>query len=77
MKIWNYSNSTNTIWLNFDCGEVEAETKEEAIMLAKIEITTQLKKANAVLKEAGFGDTTINIDFDGLEVTESDIPYDV
>ena len=33
--IWNYKLTTNTIWLSFDYGQVEASTEDEARQLAE------------------------------------------
>jgi len=49
LKKWRYTLSTNTIWLNFDCGEVEAETKEEARQLSLDQLKADLAHANSIL----------------------------
>lgn len=59
--IWNYRLTTNTIWLSFDFGQVEAETKEEAIKNA----TNQLKEALEKVKPIG---ESISLDFTQIEV---------
>jgi hypothetical protein len=48
-KKWEYRITTSTIWLSFDYGEVYADSREEALELAKKEITYNLKKANEIL----------------------------
>lgn len=53
MKKWSWSNSTNTIWTNFDCGEVIAETREQAYVLASEEFNKNLEEANTALKATG------------------------
>jgi hypothetical protein len=47
---WNYNCSTHTIWTSFDYGDVEAETREEAIEKAKEKITNDLSKVNNALE---------------------------
>lgn len=67
--IWDYSLSTNTIWTSFDCGQVEADTYEEACALALKELKYNVDKANTVFKHCditqGF---TIDMDYTQLEV---------
>lgn len=43
---YEYSCSTSVIWASFDCGEVEADTKEEALIKAKAELKENFDKAN-------------------------------
>jgi hypothetical protein len=73
-KIWEYKLSTNTIWLSFDYGQVTANSEEEAIEKATIELKYHLQKVNDVLQSAdvtkGF---SIEMDFSQLEVTEQKI----
>lgn len=67
--IWNYKLTTNTIWLSFDYGKVVANTMEEAIEKATIQLKYDLFKANEALsyndETNGF---TIDLDFTQLEV---------
>lgn len=71
--IWNYSLSTNTIWTSFDCGQIEADTYEEACALALKELKYNVDKANTVFKHCditqGF---TIDMDYTQLEVKLAD-----
>jgi hypothetical protein len=68
--IWKYNNSTNIIWTSFDCGEVEAETKEEAYQKAKKQIEYDLKKANDALAHCDITDGfTIEMNLDKIEIT--------
>ena len=46
---WKYILTTNTIWASFDGGEVEADTREEALRLAEEELTANLNLVNEVL----------------------------
>ena len=62
---WHYSCSTDTIWTSFDCGEVEAETYDEAVKLATDLITSRLFEINTKLC-----DEVIYIDLSQLEVTK-------
>jgi hypothetical protein len=70
-KIWNYSLTTNTIWLSFDHGQVEATSYHEAVRLAIEKLKYDLDKINVALKNC---DTTRNfsvyLNFSQLEVTE-------
>lgn len=72
MKIWDYSNSTETIWTNFDFGEVEAETIEEAREKAISKMKEDLAVANAVLEGTGL---SIEMSFDYIQVSESGVPF--
>ncbi len=68
--IWKYNNSTNTIWTSFDFGEVEADTKEEALQKAKKQIEYDLKKANDALAHCDITDGfEISMDLSQIEVT--------
>ena len=67
MKKYHYKCTTNTIWLSFDYGEVQAESKEKARYLAIQEIKEHLRKANNLLEDIGM---EISIDFDGIELEE-------
>lgn len=71
-KLWNYSLTTNTIWTNFDHGQVEAVTYEEAVRLATQKLKEVLHKTNTVLQSC---DPTIeffiDMDFSQLEITEA------
>lgn len=79
IKVWDYSNSTETIWTTFDYGTVEAETEEEAKEKAITEIKNELKKVNEILTKHGYqsdGDRTIEMSFTDIQVTESSIPFE-
>lgn len=69
--IWEYNNSTSTIWTSFDFGEVEADTKEEALQKAKDKLEYDLGKCNDALKNC---DTTngfkIEMDLSQIEVKQ-------
>lgn len=69
--IWEYNNSTNTIWTSFDFGEVEADTKEEALQKAKDKLEYDLEKCNDALKNCditnGF---KIEMDLSQIEVKQ-------
>lgn len=71
MKKYSYSLSTNTIWTNFDFGEVTAQSKSEAKKKAIEEIQYNFDKVNDVLNSAdvtaGF---KIEINIDNLIVEE-------
>jgi hypothetical protein len=49
MKKWNYNVTTSTIWASFDFGTVEAETYEEALEKAKVQLAYDFKKVNEIL----------------------------
>lgn len=70
-KKWEYSLTTNTIWVSFDHGTVRAKTIEEARELAINKIKYDLDKVNDVLKQAdvtrGF---RVDMDFTQLELKE-------
>jgi hypothetical protein len=70
-RLWNYSLTTNTIWLSFDHGQVEAISYDEAVRLATEKLKQDLQKANTVLQSC---DPTIeffiDMDFSQLEVIE-------
>ena len=66
LKKWSYALSTNTIWLNFDCGEVEAETKEEARQLSLDQLKADLAHANRILGSP----SAIEINFSELVIEE-------
>jgi len=63
--IWNYSLTTNTIWLSFDYGQVIANSIDEARVKATIQLKSDLCKANEVLEPLGF---RIEVDFTQLTV---------
>lgn len=65
MKKWQYTCSTNTIWTNFDYGEVEAESLHLATLHAKAEINENLRIANVALEPFGL---SININTDQIDV---------
>ena len=65
-KTWEYNVSTNVIWLDFDYGTVQASNYDEALNLAKNEISNNLTKANKRLK----GLAEIGINLDEVIVTE-------
>lgn len=67
MKKYAYKCTTNTIWLSFDFGEIEARSKDEARYLAIQEMKKQLTKANDLLEDI---DMKISVDFDSLELEE-------
>jgi len=71
LKTWEWSCSTNTIWTSFDHGEVQAETKAEALGLAIKQLRYDIKKVNQVLNSAdvtsGF---EIEFDFHNIEIKE-------
>ena len=68
--IWEYNNSTNIIWTSFDYGEVQADTKEEALLKAKAELVYNLKKANDALSlSQNTENFTIEMNLDQIEVT--------
>lgn len=50
MKLWRYTNSTETIWCSFDTGEVEAYDYKEAKQKAIAQIEKDLKEVNELLK---------------------------
>lgn len=70
-RLWNYSLTTNTIWLSFDHGQVEATSYDEAVRLATEKLKYDLDKTNVALESC---DTTrnfsVDMDFSQLEVTE-------
>jgi len=67
--IWQYTVSTNTIWASFDYGEVEAETQEEALKLAKAELRQNFDKANTSFNNDRTGNTLgFRIEFDEDQV---------
>jgi hypothetical protein len=70
-KKWEYRITTSTIWLSFDYGEVYADSREEALEMAKKEIAYNLKKANEILNSCdppiGF---KIEMDLSQIELKE-------
>jgi len=67
---FTYTNSTNTIWTSFDCGEVEANNHHEALIKAEAELQVKLDIVNAAL--AANPETrgvTIEMNMDNIEVT--------
>jgi ABC-type uncharacterized transport system ATPase subunit len=70
-KKWEYSLTTSTIWTSFDNGVVYADSREEALELAKKEIIYNLKKANEIWNSCdptiGF---KIEIDLSQIELVE-------
>lgn len=68
---WNYSLTTNTIWISFDYGEVIADTEQEAREKAIKKIKSNLDKVNTTLKNSketvGF---VIDMDFSQVEVEQ-------
>lgn len=68
--IWEYSNSTNTIWTSFDYGTVEADTREEALKKAKKQLEYDLKKANDALAHCDITNRfKIEMNLDQIEIT--------
>lgn len=65
LKTWRYTNSTETIWCNFDCGEVEAYDYVEAKKKAIAKIESDLAQANFLLKPFGH---TIEMNLVEIEV---------
>jgi hypothetical protein len=69
MNTYEYSVTTATIWTSFDYGEVQAETIEEAIDKATIEVAYSLKKCNDALKQCDFAlGFQVSIALDQIEV---------
>jgi hypothetical protein len=70
-KKWEYSLTTSTIWTSFDNGVVHTDSREEALEMAKKEITYNLEKANHVFNSCdvtlGF---TIDMDLSQIELKE-------
>lgn len=66
VKQWRYNISTNTIWVDFDTGVVEARTWEEAYEKSLSKLRKDLDEANAILD----GKFTIEMSFDELNVEE-------
>jgi copper chaperone CopZ len=70
MKKWDYSlNCGNIVYGSFDYGQVEAETEEEAIKLAKKCIEDEVDEMNEVLTQSK-GGQSFGVDVDDVEVTE-------
>lgn len=67
LKTWRYTNSTNTIWCSFDCGEVEAYDYTEAKKKAINKIESDLAQANFLLKSFGF---TIEMNLDEIDLED-------
>lgn len=67
MKKYKYSCTTNTIWTSFDYGEVEANSLEEARVLATIELKQNLVRVNALLASTSFN---IEMDLTQLEIEQ-------
>ncbi len=67
--IWEYRLTSGNIWASFDYGEVEAETREEAVEKALEELEYNLSKANDAFNHCditqGF---SIDMDFTQIEV---------
>tara|TARA_R110000796_G_scaffold58413_8_gene135002 strand:- start:8166 stop:8579 length:414 start_codon:yes stop_codon:yes gene_type:complete len=67
---WKYILTTNTIWASFDGGEVEADTREEALRLAEEELTANLNLVNEVLAiNPSTANATISMGMDQIEVS--------
>lgn len=67
MKNWEYSLTTNTIWTSFDYGQVQAETREEALILAEKSLKEELNLVNKIL---AFNHYKIEMDFSQIEIKE-------
>lgn len=61
--IWT---SFNTIWTSFDYGEVEADSSEEAKIMAAAIVKEKLAIANFLLEKMSY---TIGMDLSQLEIT--------
>lgn len=72
--IWNYSLTTNTIWLSFDYGQVIANSIDEAREKAIKQLRYDLDKVNHVLASA---DTTLSfkIEVDFTQLTVEPLEY--
>lgn len=69
MKSYNYSVSTSLLYTSFDYGIVEAETREEAMVLAIAELDLEFELVNTVLKVGGHNGK-IYFDRNGVELEE-------
>jgi len=68
--IWSYSVSSNSIWASFDCGEVEAETYEEALELANLKLSKEFENANMILGSSFLTDhMTLDYCKDSIEIS--------
>lgn len=72
--IWNYSLTTNTIWLSFDYGQVIANSIDEAREKAIKQLRYDLDKANHVLASV---DVTLSfkIEVDFTQLTVGPLEY--
>ncbi len=71
LKTWRYTNSTEIIWTNFDCGEVQAYTEAEALEKALGKLKIDLEEANTALKPLG-----LSIDMNFNEIKVEDITHE-
>jgi predicted RNA-binding protein Jag len=72
---WNYKLTTNTIWASFDFGEVEADTREEAIFKAKSELQLRLNIINHALTcNLNTKGIIIGMDLSQIEVSQIIVP---
>lgn len=67
MNTYHYSVSTNTIWTSFDCGDVEAENREQAREKAIAQLKYDFDKANEALKHCDITDG-FKVEFDPSQV---------
>ena len=67
LKTWEYNLNSNVVYGSFDYGEVEAETEEEAIKLAKAAINKEVEEMNDVLVQSA-GGQSLGVDVDSVEV---------
>jgi hypothetical protein len=66
-KIFNYSLSTNTIWFGGDNGQVEADTYEEAMVIAQDEVRKHLDKINKLIGKIDI----IEVDLSAIKLEEA------
>jgi len=68
---WKYKLPSNTIWVSFDYGEVEADNYDSALTKAEAEIRYQMDIVNEALRlNPETQGLNIDMDFNSLEVKE-------
>lgn len=70
MKKYEYTVSSNNVWTSFDYGQVEANSKEEALAKAIEKLSKDFEKVNnALLKSELVIGASVSFDPKNVEVT--------
>ena len=73
MKTYYYSCTSNSVWVSFDFGEVEADSEQAARSKAIEIMRKQLIRGKELLYDINMN---ISMDFNGTEVKEIKKPHD-